>query len=150
MKNNYHFEPINKELTSEQVNELEKKISKSISFIEKNLTRLSNYLKNEEEAGNYIEINLPKLDSELSFKINLYYGKIIISIICSRTKTGEQIQEEPKDVLFNPLKTGPDYEIVGHLMIDGLDCLAKDDIKRLGSLLNSKGKDSRFKDFSDD
>ena len=126
MENNYRFEPINEELTTEQVNELEKKISKSISFLEKNLSRLGDYLKKEEEAANYIEINLPKLDSELCFKLNLYCGKIIVSVM-----------------------KGSNYEIVGHLLINGFDCLDKNEIKRLGRLDTFKRRFHVFKEFSE-
>ena len=127
MQNNYHFDPISEELTSEQILEFEKNISKSVPFMEKNLKRLLNYLKKQEEAGNYIEINLPKLDSELCFKLNLYCGKIIVSVM-----------------------KGSNYEIVVHLLINGFDCLDKNEIKRLGKLDTYKDKISRFKEFSEE
>jgi len=126
MINNHRFEPLNEKFTPEQITELEKKISKSIPFIEKNLSRLVDYLKKEEEADNYIEINLPKLDSDLCFKLNLYYGKILVSVM-----------------------RASNYEIVGHLLINGFDCLDAKEIKKLGNLFTYKEKISRFKEFSE-
>ena len=126
MTANFHLEPISEDLTQEQTLELEKKISKSIPFLVENLNRLQNYLKKEEENENYIEINLPELDSEFCFKLNRYYGKIIISVM-----------------------KGINYEIVGHLLIDGFDCLDKNEIMRLGNLLTYEGKLARFKEFTE-
>jgi len=144
----YQFEPINQELKPKQITELDRKISNSMPFLEKNFERLLNYLKKEEEFGNYIEINLPKTDSDLFFKLNLYKGKIIISVIKLSSKTQGETQED-EIIAFDPTKKSPNYEIVGHLLIDGFDCLGKEEIRKLGNFLIHKEKISRFKEFSE-
>ena len=112
-KKSYKFESLYENFPSKSLNEIKSQISKSIPFLEKNLDRLLWYLKKEDNFKNYIEINLPFFDSNLSYKINLYYGKIIISVM------------KHDDTL-----------ILGHLLIDGYDCLDKNGIEELG--LNMK------------
>ena len=118
----YDFEPLYEDFPPKRLHELKNQISKSTPFLEKNLDRLIDYLKNEESLNNYIEINLPFFDSNISYKINLYNGKIIISVM-----------------------NHDDSKIFGHLIIDGYDCLDKKGIKELGlNLKVTKGKE-RFK-----
>ena len=118
----YKFEPLDENFPQDELFELERQISKSIPFLEKNLPRLLDYLKKEDDMKNYIEINLPFFESNISFKINLFHEKIIISVM-----------------LYD------DTEIFGHLIIDGYDCLDKKGITELGGNLKiSKGED-RFK-----
>ena len=118
----YKFEPLDENFPQDKLFELERQISKSIPFLEKNLPRLLDYLKKEDDMKNYIEINLPFFESNISFKINLFHEKIIISVM-----------------LYD------DTEIFGHLIIDGYDCLDKKGIIELGGNLKiSKGED-RFK-----
>jgi len=125
MKSRFHFEPF-KEMGKINVEKLQKEISNSFPTLEHNLDRLLDYLRKEEEAENYIEINLPIINSDLCFKLNLYYGKVIISVIIS-----------------------PNFEIIGHLLIDGFDCLGAKEIKRLGSWETYDKDISRFKEFSE-
>ena len=118
----YKFEPLDENFPQDELFELERQISKSIPFLEKNLPRLLDYLKKEDDMKNYIEINLPFFESNISFKINIFHEKIIISVM-----------------LYD------DTEIFGHLIIDGYDCLDKKGITELGGNLKiSKGED-RFK-----
>jgi len=112
-KISYKFESLYENFPPKSLHEIKNQISKSIPFLEKNLDRLLDYLKKEDNLNNYIEINLPLFDSNLSYKINLYYGKIIISVM------------KHDDTL-----------ILGHLLIDGYDCLDKNGIEELG--LNMK------------
>ena len=81
MMDNYHFEPINDKVKREQIFEVKRHIAKALPFIEKNLERLVNYLKNEENLNNKIEIDLPIFNSNISFRIFLYEGKIITIVM---------------------------------------------------------------------
>ncbi len=118
----YKFEPLDENFPQNRLFELERQISKSIPFLEKNLPRLLDYLKKEDDMKNYIEINLPFFESNISFKLNFYHKKLIISVM-----------------LYD------DTEIFGHLLIDEYDCLDKKGIIELGGNLKiSKGED-RFK-----
>jgi len=119
---NYDFEPLFDDFPPKRLHELKNQISKSIPFLEKNLDRMIDYLKKEESLNNYIEINLPFFDSNLSYKINLYNGKLIISVM-----------------------NQDDSKIFGHLLIENYDCLDKNGIKQLGFQSTApKGKE-RFK-----
>ena len=104
----YSFEPII-EIKENRLIDIEKKIEQFMPVLEKNFPRLLGYLTQEDELGNYIEINIPFLESNLSFKINLYYKKILISVM-----------------------NHTDSEIFGHLILEGYDCLDKDGISKLG------------------
>ena len=104
----YHFEPIKKMLKS-NLNEINKEISQSLPILEANLDRLLEYIKKEEERNIYIEIDLPMLDSNLSFKLNRFYKKNLISVM-----------------------NNTDSEIFGHLIINGYECLDSKELKKLG------------------
>jgi len=112
----YKFEPLDENFPQNKLFELERQISKSIPFLEKNLPRLLDYLKKEDGMKNYIEINLPFFESNISFKLNLFHEKIIISVM-----------------LYD------DTAIFGHLLIDGYDCLDKKGIIELGGKLKIEG-----------
>jgi len=112
----YKFEPLDENFPQNELFELERQISKSIPFLEKNLPRLLDYLKKEDDMKNYIEINLPFFESNISFKLNFYHKKLIISVM-----------------LYD------DTEIFGHLLIEGYDCLDKKGILELGGNLKVKG-----------
>ena len=118
----YKFEPLDENFPQDKLFELERQISKSIPFLEKNLPRLLDYLKKEDDMKNYIEINLPFFESNISFKINIFHEKIIISVM-----------------LYD------DTEIFGHLIIDGYDCLDKKGIIELGGNLKISKDEDRFK-----
>jgi len=105
---NYHFEPIPKKLPPQQIFELKGQISKSIPFIEKNLERLVTYLKKEDNWNNFLEIDLPFFDSNISFRIVLNEGKINILVLS-----------------YN------DSNLLGHLILDGSDYMDKENIKKL-------------------
>jgi len=105
----YTFETLYDNFPPKRLHELKKQISKSLPFLEKNLDRLLDYLKKEESLNNYIEINLPFFDSNISYKINLFSGKIIISVMAH-----------------------DDSQIYGHLLLDGYDCLDKKGMKEHG------------------
>ena len=124
---NYHFEPLDEKSSLRKVADLELKnqIAKSIPFLEKNLDRLLEYIKKEEDMKNYIEINLPFFDSSIAYKINRFYGKIIISVL-----------------------NFDDSKIFGHLIIDGYDCLDKNGIKKFGDWKshNEKERFQRLKE----
>ena len=115
---NYQFEQLDEKFPSDKLLELKRQITKSIPFLEKNLDRILEYLRKEDSLKNYIEINLPFLDLNISYKINLYSQKIIITVMN-----------------YN------DSNIFGHLLIDGYDCLNKKEIKKLGLENIPKGKD---------
>jgi len=106
---NYHFEPIPKKLYPQVIFHLEQQISKSIPFLEKNLERIVNYIKKENELNNFIEIDLPFFDSNISFSIFLHQNKIIISI-----------------------KYYNDSYTVGHLILNGSDYMDIENIKKIG------------------
>jgi len=125
MEGRFHFEPL-KEIGEINVGKLQKEISNSFPILENNLNRLLDYLRKEENAENYIEINLPIINSDLCFKLNLYYDKLIISVM-----------------------SGPNFEIIGHLLIDGFDCLGAKEIRRLGNWKTHYRNVSRFKEFSE-
>jgi len=128
MSISYRFEPImdrkewEKEGQITRLNELERQISKSIPFLEKNLDRLLEYIKKEDSLKNYIEISLPFFDSNISYKFNLYSGKWIISVMSFE-----------------------DSVIYGHLLIDGYDCLDKKGIKDLGLKVKIPSKKNHFR-----
>jgi len=121
----YKFEPIKKIKELELV-EIEKQISKSMPFLEKNFDRILDYIRKEDELENYIEINLPFFGSNLSFKLNLYYRKIMVSVM-----------------------SHDDSEILGHLLIDGYDCLDKNEIQKLGDWKTHMKNSLRFKEIQE-
>ena len=118
----YKFEPLDENFPQDELFELERQISKSIPFLEKNLPRLLDYLKKEDDMKNYIEINLPFFESNISFKLNFYHKKLIISVM-----------------LYD------DTEIFGHLLIDEYDCLDKKGIIKLGGNLKISKDKGHFK-----
>jgi len=104
----HHFEPIGK-YGQDHIDEIEKQITKAIPFLQKNLSRNIEYLKKEESLKSYIEINLPFFDSNLSFQINLYDGKVLILI-----------------------KSWDDKSFFGYLILEGFDCMDENVLKRIG------------------
>ena len=104
----YQFEP-NEKIAKSNLNEINKEISQSLPILEANLDRLLEYIKKEEERNIYIEIDLPMLDSNLSFKLNRFYKKNLISVM-----------------------NHTDSEIFGHLIINGYECLDSKELKKLG------------------
>jgi len=125
MKFDYTFEPISLSLRPQRIEEINKQIEKSMPLLENNIDRLIGYIKKENELENYIEINLPFFDSNLSYKINLYYGKLMISVM-------NQI----------------DSEIFGHLLIKNYDCLNKNEIQKLGNLSTFDARNKRYRKLS--
>ena len=117
----YDFEPLDENLQSKKLTELKNQIKISMPFLEKNLDRILGYLKKEEKLKNYLEINLPILDSNISYKMNLYDKKVIITVM-----------------------SYDDSKIYGHLLIDGYDCLDKKGIKEQGLKFNLKKAKDRF------
>ena len=113
-----------KEIKENRLIDIEKKISQFIPILENNFPRLLDFLKKEEKMGNYIEINMPFLESNLSFKFNLFYKKILISVM-----------------------NHTDSEIFGHLIIEGYDCLDKEGISKLGDWKTHEGKSKRYTGF---
>jgi len=118
---NYKFEPLNPKMSNDEIVEIEKQISNATHFLENNLNRLLEYLKNEEQKNNYIEIDMPLLESNLSFKFNLYFGKLMVSVM-----------------------NYDDSKILGQLTIDGFDCLDINEIKSLGDWHTHRKKIKRF------
>jgi len=106
---NYKFEPLNPKMQPIKIVEIEKQISNATHLLENNLNRLLEYLKNEEQKNNYIEIDMPFLESNLSFKFNLYFEKLMVSVM-----------------------NYDDSKILGQLVIDSFDCLDINEIKSLG------------------
>ena len=119
---NYTFEPLYKDFPEKQLLELQQQISNSIPFLEKHLDRMIEFLKKEESLENYVEVNLPFFESNISYKLNLFHGKLIISVM-----------------LFD------DSKIFGHLIIDNYDCLDKTKIKKLGGEFKLLKGEARFK-----
>ena len=101
------------QLSTNKIAKIEVQIKKSISFLDKNLDRFLSYLHKEKELGNYIEIDMPIFESNLSIKINLFYEKILISVMNHK-----------------------DSEFFGSLIIEGYDCLDKESIEKIGTLTN--------------
>jgi len=120
----YNFEPLYDDFPPRKLVELKKQIENSIPFLEKNIDRLLDYLKKENKLENYIEINLPFLDSNISYKISLFYGKIIVSIM-----------------------RYDDSVIFGHLLLDGYECLGKEEIQKLGGTWKEHTGKQRFKEI---
>jgi len=118
---NYKFEPLNPKMSNNEIVEIEKQISNATHLLENNLNRLLEYLKNEEQKNNYIEIDMPFLESNLSFKFNLYFGKLMVSVM-----------------------NYDDSKILGQLTIDGFDCLDINEIKTLGDWNTHRKKIKRF------
>ena len=105
---NYHFEPIPKKINSQQLFELKRQILQSIPFLQKNLERMVTYLKKESNLNNFIEIDLPFFDSNISFRIFMFKEKIVISVIS-----------------YN------DSDHLGHLIINDPNYLDIENIKKL-------------------
>lgn len=115
---NYRFEVFDEKSPHPRPRELEHQIAKSIPFLEENLDRLLDFIKKMEDSNTYIEINLPFFESNISYKINRFYDKIIISVL-----------------------KYDDTTVYGHLLIDGYDCLDKNGIKKLGDWASHNGKE---------
>jgi len=118
---NYKFEPLNPKMSNDEIVEIEKQISNATHLLENNLNRLLEYLKNEEQKNNYIEIDVPFLESNLSFKFNLYFEKLMVSVM-----------------------RYDDSKILGQLIIDGFDCLGINEIKTLGDWNTHRKKIKRY------
>jgi len=118
---NYKFEALNPKISKAELVEIEKQISNATRLLETNLNGLLEYLKNEEQKNNYIEIDMPFLESNLSFKFNLYFEKLMVSVMN-----------------YN------DSKILGQLIIDGFDCLGINEIKSLGDWNTHRKKIKRF------
>ncbi len=78
---NYKFEPLYNDFPEKKLLELERQISNSIPFLETHLDRMIEFLKKEESLENYVEVNLPFFESNISYKLNLFHGKLIISVM---------------------------------------------------------------------
>ena len=117
----YEFEPLDENIPSKKLHDLKSQIKNSVPFLEENLDRILGYLKKEEKLKNYLEINLPIFDSNISYKMNLYDKKIIITVM-----------------------SHDDSKIYGHLLIDGYDCLDKKGIKEQGLKFNLPKAKDRF------
>lgn len=118
---NYKFEPLDLNMSNDEIVEIEKQISNATHLLENNLNRLLEYLKNEEQKNNYIEIDMPFLESNLSFKFNLYFEKLMVSVM-----------------------RYDDSKILGQLIIDGFDCLGINEIKTLGDWNTHRKKIKRY------
>jgi len=118
---NYKFEPLDLNMSNDKKVEIEKQISNATHLLENNLNRLLEYLKNEEQKNNYIEIDMPFLESNLSFKFNLYFEKLMVSVM-----------------------RYDDSKILGQLIIDGFDCLGINEIKTLGDWNTHRKKIKRY------
>ena len=118
---NYKFEPLYNDFPEKKLLELERQISNSIPFLETHLDRMIEFLKKEESLENYVEVNLPFFESNISYKLNLFHGKLIISVM-----------------LFD------DSKILGHLIIDNYDCLGKMEIIKLGGEFKILKGEARF------
>jgi len=119
---NYTFESLFKDFPEKKLLELQQQISNSIPFLEKHLDRMIEFLKKEESLKNYVEVNLPFFESNISYKLNIFYGKLIISVM-----------------LFD------DSKIFGHLIIDNYECIGKKEIKKLGGEFKLLKGEARFK-----
>ena len=106
----YEFIP-DEELSEKEIDEIKEGIEKSILFLEENLSRILSYIYKEKELGNYIEIDIPLFESNLSIKVNLFYEKILLSIMNHK-----------------------DSKFFGYLIIDGIDSLDKEGIKKIATL----------------
>ena len=118
----YSFEPIEPDFPKKKLEDIEKQISKSIGFLGKHIDRLLEFLKKEEKMKNYIEISLTVLGTNISYKLNYFYGGLIIS------------------VMFYD-----DSKIFGHLLIQGYDCLDRRKIIELGKKWDDSSLSARFK-----
>ena len=105
----YTFESLKEILPPTKLMEIENEISESISFLEKNLNRLLDYLKKENDLGNYIEIDLPVLNLSISYRLNLFYDKLMVSVV-----------------------SWDNSEIFGHLILKEYDCLDLKGIREMG------------------
>jgi len=107
---NYKFEPTDEKFSPTKILEIEQEIHQSIEFLQKHLERLLDYLKAEKNLGNYIEISLPVLDLSITYKINLFYDKILISVF---------------KYDFS--------EFYGYVLFEDLDCLDSKKLKIMGN-----------------
>ena len=110
----YEFIP-NTKLSDNKVIEIKEKIEKSVLFLENTFGRCLSYLYKEKELDNYIEIDLPLFESDITIKINLFYEKILVSVMNHK-----------------------DSEFFGYLIIEGFDCLDNESIKEIGKNISPK------------
>jgi len=115
MNDGFHFEPLDDNLTTEQIVRIENQISNSMPFLEKNLGRIITYLNKENEFKNHVEIDLPFLDSNISFRVFLNDNKIVILVMN-----------------FN------DSKMFGYLILNGLDFMDKENVKKFKTKIRMK------------
>jgi hypothetical protein len=116
----FKFEPLST-INTDEINNM---IKNSLPLLTKNLDRFITYLKNESDAGNYVEIDFPVLDSNISYKLNLFFDKLMVSVMH-----------------FD------DSKVLGHLSIDNYDCLDTLQIKSLGDWNTHRKKIKIWSEF---
>jgi hypothetical protein len=121
----YSFEPLNR-ISGPSSTEIENEINESFPILEKNLGRLLDYLKKEQEYQNYIEIELPILHLGISYKLSILYEKIVITVMKWNSS-----------------------EIYGHLLIENYDCIGQKDIKKLFDWKTHAKTTNRFSNWNE-
>ena len=116
----FRFEP----LTATNIDEINRQIQNSMPLLMKNLDRFVTYLQNEATTGNYVEIDFPILGSNISYKLNLFFDKLMISVL-----------------------SHDDSKILGQLFINGYDCLDISQIKTLGDWNTHRKKIKIYSEF---
>ncbi len=121
MANSFQFEPI-REISEDTKIDLEIANQKFVEFLSENFSRFKEYFLTEEKLGNYIEIDIPLLGTNFSYKINQFYGRFMISVLDHK-----------------------DSKIFGHLLLDGYDFLDSETIRKLGNFQTHKDQFKRLK-----
>jgi len=116
MNEDFHFEPLGDNLATEQIVIIENQIFNSMPFLEKNLGRIITYLKKENEFKNRVEIDLPFLGSNISFRVFLNNNKIVILVMNVK-----------------------DSRMFGYLILKGSDFMDKENVKKFKTKIRMKG-----------
>jgi len=109
MKINFDFNDKGK-LSNLEKNELKEKISKIENSIMKKFPKYFDFLDQEFQIGNYIEVHCPFFDYDITVMLSKLREKFIISVL-----------NHKNSVFF------------GNLLIDGYDCVTIKDLKKYGN-----------------
>ncbi len=105
------------EIISEEVEKIKNIIPKIQVLLEENLESYFQFLSEQENNGNYLEIHWPFFELGITLMLSKIKGKFLISVL-----------------------NHEDSIVYGNLLIDGYLCISNDELKKLGQWQNYSEK----------
>jgi len=112
----------NEKIPPEEIDKLKEIIPKIEQSLNENLSNYLQFLSDQENKGNYVEIHWPFFEFSIALRLCKIKDKFLISVLNNYDST-----------------------VYGNLLIEGFDCISNDELKKIGKWKEYSGNKSKIR-----